>query len=111
MRRYNDSLLHSASNLNGFLGCSHAAASNLQKLRDSQSLPDRADIQSAIGESLAWEQKVGRKKTAVRAALSRGYDDRSDWDEQDRWAIRMMQAFEWEFDSRLQASAGTEGAR
>jgi hypothetical protein len=72
---------------------------------------ERAAIQSAVGESLAWEQKDGRKKTAVRATLSRGYDDRSDWDEQHRWAIGMMQAFEREFGSRLRASAGTEGAR
>jgi hypothetical protein len=72
---------------------------------------ERAAIQSAVGESLAWEQKDGRKKTAVRATLSRGYDDRSDWDEQHRWAIGMMQAFEREFGSRLRASAGAEGAR
>jgi hypothetical protein len=72
---------------------------------------ERTGIQSAIGESLAWEQKDGRKKTAVRATLSRGYVDRSDWDEQHRWAIRMIQAFEREFGSRLRATAATEGAR
>jgi predicted RecB family nuclease len=42
MRRLNDLLLHSASDLNAFLGCSHAAALNLRKLLDPASLPDRA---------------------------------------------------------------------
>jgi hypothetical protein len=72
---------------------------------------ERATIQSAIGESLSWEQKDGRKKTAVRATLSRGYGDRTDWDEQHRWAIGIMQAFEREFSSRLRASPGTESTR
>ena len=72
---------------------------------------DRAVIQSAVGESLSWEQKEGRKKTAVRATLSRGYDDRSDWEEQHRWAIGMMQAFERELGSRLRASPETERTR
>ena len=72
---------------------------------------ERAAIQSAIGESLVWEQKDGRKKTAIRATLSRGYDDRSGWDEQHRWAIGMMQAFDRELGSRLRASPETEGAR
>lgn len=71
----------------------------------------RAAIQSAIGESLSWEQKEGRKKTAVRATLSRGYDDRSDWDEQHRWAIEMMKAFEREFRSRLLTAPKTESKR
>lgn len=48
MRRYNDSLLHSASDLNAFLGCSHAAALNLQKLLDPQSLPDRAEDDESV---------------------------------------------------------------
>jgi len=43
MRRLNDLPLHSASDLNAFLGCSHAAALNLRKLLDPTSLPDRAD--------------------------------------------------------------------
>lgn len=72
---------------------------------------DRAVIQSAVGESLSWEQKEGRKKTAVRATLSRGYDDRSDWEEQHRWAIGMMQAFERELRSRLRASPERERTR
>jgi predicted RecB family nuclease len=42
MRRLNDLLIHSASDLNAFLGCSHAAALNLQKLLDPASLPDKA---------------------------------------------------------------------
>lgn len=48
MRRYNDSLLHSASDLNAFLGCAHAAALNLQKLLDPQSLPDRAEDDESV---------------------------------------------------------------
>jgi hypothetical protein len=72
---------------------------------------ERAAIQSAIGESLSWEQKEGRKKTAIRATLRRGYDDRDDWDQQHRWAIAMMQIFEREFGSRLRALAGTERKR
>ena len=49
MRLYNDALLHSASDLNAFLGCSHAAALNLQKVRDPASLPERAvDDETAV---------------------------------------------------------------
>ncbi|WP_158274685.1 DUF4268 domain-containing protein [Sphingosinicella humi] len=66
---------------------------------------DRSTIQAAIGESLAWEKKDGRKKTAIRATLSRGFEDRGDWDEQHRWAIKMMRAFEREFGPRLRSSA------
>lgn len=43
MRLLNGKLLHSASDLNTFLGCAHAAALNLRKLRDPASLPDRAE--------------------------------------------------------------------
>jgi predicted RecB family nuclease len=43
MRNYNDSLLHSATDLNAFLGCPHAVALDLRKLCDPASLPDRAD--------------------------------------------------------------------
>lgn len=42
MRYHDGELLHSASDLNAFLGCAHAAALNLRKLRDPASLPDRA---------------------------------------------------------------------
>jgi hypothetical protein len=72
---------------------------------------DRAAIQSAIGESLSWEQKEGRRKTAVRATLSRGYEDRNDWEEQHRWAIETMKAFERELGSRLRATPEVEGTR
>ena len=64
---------------------------------------DRAAIKEAVGENLSWEQKDGRKKTAVRATLSRGYEDRSDWDEQHRWAVQVMSAFDKEFGRRLRA--------
>lgn len=60
MRRHNDSLLHSASDLNAFLGCSHAAALNLQKLLDPASLPDRAEDD----ESLQLIQQAGHDHEA-----------------------------------------------
>ncbi len=62
---------------------------------------DRGAIQTVIGQNLAWEKKEGRKKTAIRATLSRGYADRNDWEEQHRWAIATMAAFEKEFGPRL----------
>lgn len=62
---------------------------------------ERNAIQAVIGESLTWEKKEGRKKTAVRATLSRGFEDRGDWDGQHRWAIETMRAFENEFGRRL----------
>jgi hypothetical protein len=43
MRFYDNALLRAASDLNAFLVCAHAAALNLQRLRDPQSLPDKAD--------------------------------------------------------------------
>jgi predicted RecB family nuclease len=43
MRFYDNALLHAASDLNALLGCAHAVAMNLQKLRDPQSLPDKAE--------------------------------------------------------------------
>lgn len=43
MRKHNFLLLHSASDLNAFLGCAHAAALNLRKLQDPQSLPKKAE--------------------------------------------------------------------
>ncbi|MFN3725235.1 MAG: DUF4268 domain-containing protein [Allosphingosinicella sp.] len=65
---------------------------------------DRAEINAAVGESLDWEKKEGRKKTAIRATLSRGYDDHADWDEQHRWAIETMQAFERVLGPRLRSA-------
>jgi len=65
---------------------------------------ERGTIQAAIGESLTWEKKEGRKKTAVRATLPRGYEDRGDWDEQHRWAVETMLAFEREFGPKLGGS-------
>lgn len=43
MRKYRDQILHSASDLNAFLGCPHAAALNLRKLLDRSSLPEKAE--------------------------------------------------------------------
>lgn len=49
MRFHDGQLLHSASDLNAFLGCRHAVALNLQKLRDPSSLPERAvDDESTV---------------------------------------------------------------
>lgn len=61
MRRYNGSLLHSASDLNAFLGCTHAAALNLQKLFAPQSLPDRAEDD----ESVQLIQQAGHARNCV----------------------------------------------
>ena len=49
MRAYQDQLLHSASDLNAFLGCRHAAALNLRKLKNPAALPERAiDDETAV---------------------------------------------------------------
>ncbi|MFN3725236.1 MAG: TM0106 family RecB-like putative nuclease [Allosphingosinicella sp.] len=48
MRYHNDSLLHSASDLNAFLGCAHAAALNLRKLVNPESLPERAEDDDTV---------------------------------------------------------------
>lgn len=42
MRKFHDSLLHSASDLNAYLGCQHAVSLSLRKLIDPASVPDRA---------------------------------------------------------------------
>lgn len=42
MRKFNHNLLHSASDLNAYLGCPHAVSLSLQKLLDPDSLPNRA---------------------------------------------------------------------
>src|SRR3982751_1198849 len=42
MRKFNTNLLHSASDLNAFLGCPHAISLSLRKLLDPESLPERA---------------------------------------------------------------------
>lgn len=61
---------------------------------------DRAAIDAAVGERLVWEAKNGVKKSAVRATLSRGFED-GDWDDQHNWALQVMQAFVREFGARL----------
>lgn len=43
MRKFNEALLHSASDLNAYLGCPHSVALSLQKLLDQESLPERAE--------------------------------------------------------------------
>jgi uncharacterized protein len=42
MRSFNNNLLHSASDLNAYLGCAHAISLTLRKLIDPQSLPNQA---------------------------------------------------------------------
>ena len=64
MRTHHDSLLHSASDLNAFLGCAHAAALNLRKLRDPASLPDKA----VDDEGAALIQEAGHAHEAVYLA-------------------------------------------
>src|ERR1700730_8212817 len=64
MRFYDNALLHAASDLNAFLGCAHAAALNLQKLRDPQSLPDKAEDD----ESMVLVQDAGHAHEAAYLA-------------------------------------------
>ena len=64
---------------------------------------DRHAIEQAIGEGLSWEQKPGRKKTAIRATLDKGFED-GDWSEQHQWAIAKMKAFTREFGARLRSA-------
>ncbi len=61
---------------------------------------ERHAIDKATGETLVWEAKDGRKKTAIRATLDRGYED-ADWETQHAWAIKLMKAFDAEFGARL----------
>lgn len=61
MRRHNQQLLHSASDLNAFLGCAHAAALNLQKLLVPDSLPERA----ADDDATQLVQAAGHAHEAV----------------------------------------------
>jgi uncharacterized protein len=42
MRKFNNSLLHSASDLNAYLGCPHSTALSLRKLLDPECLPPEA---------------------------------------------------------------------
>ncbi|PWG03523.1 TM0106 family RecB-like putative nuclease [Sphingosinicella humi] len=79
MRVHNDSLLHSASDLNAFLGCAHAAALNLRKLIEPDSLPDPAeDDESAVLIQQAGHAHEGaylaslREKGGVIEISSRG---------------------------------------
>lgn len=80
---------------------------NLNNERDSDRsrfnalYPYRKAIQDVIGESLSWEKKEGRSKTAVRATLELGHEHVEDWDKQHAWAIQTMQLFEQAFGSRV----------
>jgi uncharacterized protein len=43
MRKFNNKLLHSASDLNAYLGCAHSVSLSLRKLLAPETLPDRAE--------------------------------------------------------------------
>ena len=60
MRSHDGSILHAASDLNAFLGCAHAAALNLQRLRDPSSLPEPVDAD----ETMALVQDAGHAHEA-----------------------------------------------
>jgi predicted RecB family nuclease len=64
MRFYENALLHAATDLNAFLGCAHATALNLRKLRDPQSLPDKAEDD----ESMILIQEAGHSHEAAYLA-------------------------------------------
>lgn len=61
MRRYNDSLLHSASDLNAFLGCAHAAALNLRAIDDPALRARRAvdDAAAALVQDAGHAHEAG----------------------------------------------------
>ena len=79
-------------NLNNDQDASRAVYNQLQG--------DDYAIETEIGEGLQWEQKDGRKKTAVRATRKGGYGD-GDWLAQHDWAIDMMRRFDLVFRKRL----------
>ena len=60
MRKHDGSILHAASDLNTFLGCAHAAALNLQRLREPSSLPEPVDAD----ETMALVQDAGHAHEA-----------------------------------------------
>jgi hypothetical protein len=60
MRSHDGSILHAASDLNTFLGCAHAAALNLQRLRDPSSLPEPVEAD----ETMALVQDAGHAHEA-----------------------------------------------
>lgn len=72
---------------------------------------ERAAVQSAIGESLAWSRRTAERKRPFARRSAAAMRIAATGDEQHRWAIGMMQAFERELGSRLRASPETEGTR
>lgn len=69
MRLHNDSLLHSASDLNSFLGCAHAVALNLRALDDPTLRAQRAqDDDSARLVQDAGHAHEGEYLTRLKAA-------------------------------------------
>lgn len=61
---------------------------------------DRQTIERAVGEGLTWENKEGRRKTAIRATLHFGYAD-NDWNAQHEWAVTKLKSFQQVFGARL----------
>src|SRR5690242_18168218 len=68
MRRFNDSILHSASDLNAFLGCAHATALNLRALDDADLAAARAEDE----DSARLVQDAGHKHEAEYLATLDG---------------------------------------
>jgi uncharacterized protein len=71
VRRHDDQVLHSASDLNAFLGCAQAAALNLQKLLNPDTLPDTA----VDDDSAKLIQDAGHEHEAAYLAQLRATTD------------------------------------
>ena len=61
----------------------------------------REDLQQELGDQIIWDNKPGRKKTALRVTHQVGYEDTATWDAQHRWGIATMKQFEQSFGRRL----------
>jgi predicted RecB family nuclease len=71
VRRHDDQVLHSASDLNAYLGFAHAAALNLQKLLNPDTLPDMA----VDDDSAKLIQDAGHEHEAAYLAQLRATTD------------------------------------
>lgn len=68
MRSWHNALLHSPSDLVRFLGCAHATALDLRKLREPDSLPDKVDDDAM---AVLVQQAGLDHEEAFRAGLAR----------------------------------------
>ena len=71
------------------------------RLRFNALWSDREAIQKELDEQLVWDNKEGRKKTAVRATQELGYEDTSSWPNQHKWAIATIKKFQTCFGRRI----------